>query len=103
MARMARLGVMCRSARADIDRKWEQSLLGEETTGESIRAIVLPRDGCLSYKKLMNRVGEKDGSPHLKECAFKILCLGHGKQDRMVLCLGPQFNKSRLSSRIFCC
>jgi len=101
MARTARLGVICRSARADIDRKWEKSVLRCGNHGRSIRAIVLPRDRCPSYKKI--EWAGKDSSPHLKECAFEILCLGHGKQDRVVLCLGPQFNKPRLSACLLCC
>jgi hypothetical protein len=48
---MARLGVMCLSAGADLDYTKDKGLLGVQRPVQSKRAIVLPGDGRLFRNK----------------------------------------------------
>ena len=52
---------MCRSAQEDPDRRWDRMFLDAQTLVESIRAIVLPRGGCLSYRKETHEWKGKEG------------------------------------------
>lgn len=56
--RLRRMGYVPVRKGGPLTEDGNRTFLDAETTVESIRAIVLPRDRCLSYrKKLMNRVG----------------------------------------------